>query len=72
MFCIAICSNINAQVKTKIFNEGIAPKFIPVNKSIIPEKVIAASVEFLIIKSNQTQTRVPNRIFKQVCNTRRN
>lgn len=49
IFCFAIFNNINGQVKTKIFNEGIPTQFIPVNKSIIPEKVVAAPVEFLSV-----------------------
>jgi hypothetical protein len=46
LLCIGIISNINAQVRTKIFNDGIPGPLIPINKRSIREKVISAPIEF--------------------------
>lgn len=51
IICFTTYCNINAQVKTKIFNQGIPAQLTPINKSIIPEKIITAPVEFIKLLS---------------------
>jgi len=42
LLCVGIIINCKAQVKTKIFKEEIPTQLIPINKMLIPEKVISA------------------------------
>lgn len=61
LLCLGIIINSKAQVKTKIFNEGIPAQSISINKLLIPEKVIAAPIEFTQLL-NQTQSKTKNQI----------
>jgi len=51
ILCFTTYCDINAQVKTKIFNQGIPAQLTPINKSIIPEKIITPPVEFIKLLS---------------------
>jgi|GEM_PF-6670443 len=46
LLCVGIIINCKAQVKTKIFKEEIPTQLIPINKMLIPEKVISAPLKF--------------------------
>jgi len=59
LLCVGTMSNSKSQVKTKIFNEGIPDKFIPIHKLIIPEKVIIEPTQFTGLL-NQTQLKTEN------------
>ncbi len=61
LLCVGIISNINAQVKTKIFGAGIPPQLIPINKLSISEKIISAPLEFTQ-SLNQTKSKTENQI----------
>lgn len=57
LLCFGLISNINSQVRTRIFNNGIPTKFFPIQKSVIPQKVIAEPSGFeKLLNSSQTKT----------------
>jgi hypothetical protein len=41
LLCFGLISNINSQVRTRIFNNGIPKQLFPIEKSVIPQTVIA-------------------------------
>lgn len=62
LLCFGLIGNINSQVRTRIFNNGIPTQLFPIEKSVIPQKVIGEPSGFKkllnnaqIKKENQTE-----------------
>lgn len=52
LLCFGLISNINSQVRTRIFNNGIPTQLFPIQKSVIPQKVIAEPSGFKKLLNN--------------------